>query len=434
VALVEADLSADHAAEAPPPWVWPSSRRFRDASPQERLRYLARLRDEPELVRFDEPPIPGLPRGAGYRALTRYADIIEVSRRPIDFCSGHGALWINDLSEDFNEFFGSIINMDGPRHSRLRRIVATAFTRRAARGLRDSIDRAAADTVRAAAARQDIDIVADLAAPFPLAVICDLLGVPESHRADVLAASNVIVSGGDPDLVPNQQDPVRAFLDAGTFLATLATDLAEHRRHHPTDDLLTTLVHAEVDGERLTSHDIAGFFTLLAFAGQETTRNAMALGLWALHTHPDARAAWAANFDRLAPTAVEEIIRYTSPVALMRRTATCDTTLNGHPLAAGDKVVLYYAAANHDPDVFANPDQLDLSRSPNPHVGLGGPGPHHCLGAPLARAEITAMFREIFQHIPDLTITGEPEFLRSTSVNAVKTLTASTSAQTTLVP
>ncbi|OHV41440.1 cytochrome [Pseudofrankia sp. EUN1h] len=409
--------------------MWPSSRRFRDASPQDKLAYLAKLRDDPKLVRFDEPRIPGLSHGNGYWALTRHADVVEVSRRPGDFCSSHGALWINDLSQDFNEFFGSIINMDAPRHSRLRRIVAAAFTPRAVRGLRDYIDRAAADTVIAAATRQDIDIVADLATPFTLTVICDLLGVPESHRAALLAASNVIVSGGDPDLVPDQQDPVRAFLDAGTFLATLATDLAEHRHHHPTDDLLTALVHAEVDGERLTTHDIAAFFTLLAFAGQETTRNAIALGLHALHTHPDARAAWAADFDRLAPTAVEELIRYTSPVALMRRTVTRDTTLNGHPLATGDKVVLYYAAANHDPAVFTNPDQLDLTRSPNPHLGLGGPGPHYCLGAPLARAEITAMFREIFHHLPDLTITSEPEYLRSTSVNALKTLTAATSTR-----
>jgi cytochrome P450 len=417
-------LAGTETAEGALAPVWPSSRRFRDASPDQKLAYLARLRDDPALPVFDEPTIPGLPRGGGYRALTRYADVAEASRRPADLCSGRGALWINDLPGEFNEFFGSIINLDNPRHGRLRGLVAAAFTPRAVRGLRDHIERAAAATVRAVAGCPEVDLVTDLATPFPLAVICDLLGVPMSHRAGLLAASNVIVSGGDPELVPDQQDPVRAYLDAGTFLAQLATDLAEHRRRHPADDLLSTLVHAEVDGTRLTTPEIASFFTLLAFAGQETTRNAIALGLHALHTHPAARAAWAADYDRLAPTAVEEIIRYTSPVALMRRTATRDTSLGGHHLGAGDKVVLYYAAANRDPAVFANPDQLDLTRTPNPHLGFGGPGPHYCLGAALARAEITTIFREILRQLPDLTITGPPEHLRSTSVNGLKHLPA----------
>ncbi|MGF7233451.1 MAG: cytochrome P450 [Frankia sp.] len=405
--------------------VRPTGRQFRDAALADRLHHLARLRDTPGLPLFDEPIVPGLPHGSGYRALTRYADVTDAVRRPADFCSSLGVLWINDLPADFNEFFGSVINMDDPRHSRLRGIVATAFTPRTLRTLRGDIHRAATDTVRAAATRGDFDIVADLATPFTLNVICDLLGVPQSHRADLLAASTTIVSGGDPDLIPHGQDPVRAVLDAGSYLATLATDLADHRRRHPTDDLLTTLVHAEVDGQRLTTTELASFFTLLAFAGQETTRNAIALGLWALYTHADARAAWGADYDRLAPTAVEEIIRYTSPVVFMRRTATRDTILAGHQFTTGDKIALYFAAANHDPAIFTNPDQLDLTRSTNPHLGFGGPGPHHCLGAHLARAEITAIFREIFRQIPGLTITGEPEHLRSTSVNALKHLPAS---------
>ncbi|SNQ48980.1 Methyl-branched lipid omega-hydroxylase [Frankia canadensis] len=422
--LVDADLPTARATEAQSPWVWPSSRRFRDASPKEKLDFLAQLRDSPGLVHFDEPRIPGLPQGNGYWALTRHADVVEVSRRPGDFRSGDGALWINDLGQDFSDFFGSIINMDDPRHGRLRRIVTTAFTRHGVRRLHAHIERTAADTIRALAGRREIDIVTDISTPFSLTVICDLLGVPESHHAEVLAASNVLVSGGDPDLVPDQSDPIRAFLHAGTTLAALAADLAEHRRRRPCDDLLTALVRTKVDGTHLTPREIASFFTLLVFAGQETTRNAIALGLWALHNDPQACAAWAADFDRLAPTAVEEIIRHTSPVALMRRTTVRDTTLNGHRLAAGDKVVLYYAAANHDPAVFDEPYQLDLTRSPNPHIGLGGPGPHYCLGAVFARAEITAIFRKIFSQLPGLTITGEPVYLRSTSVNAIKTLAA----------
>jgi cytochrome P450 len=405
--------------------VRPTGRHFRDAVFAERLDHLARLRDTPGLPLFHEPRVPGLPHGGGYRAITRHADVTAAIRRPADFCSSRGTLWINDLPADFNEFFGSVINMDDPRHSRLRGIVATAFTPRALRALRDDINRAAADTVRSAAARGDLDIVVDLATPFPLQVICDLLGVPPSCRADLFTASTTIVAGGDPDLIPHGQDPVRAVIDAGSYLAALAADLAGHRRHHPTDDLLTTLVHAEVEGRRLTAAELASFFTLLAFAGQETTRNAIALGIWALHTDPQARAAWAADYDRLAPTAVDEIIRYTSPVVVMRRTATRDTILAGQQFAAGNKIALCFAAANHDPAVFTDPDRLDLTRSHNPHLGFGGPGPHHCLGAHLARAEITAIFREIFRQIPGLTVTGEPEHLRSTSVNALKHLPAS---------
>ncbi|WP_018637138.1 cytochrome P450 [Parafrankia elaeagni] len=406
--------------------MWPSSRRFRDASPDSKLAYLRRLRDDPTLHLFDEPPIPGLARGKGYRALTRHADLVEVSRRPADFCSGLGTLWVNDLGPAFNEFFGSIINLDDPRHGQLRRLVAAAFTPRTLRRLHDSLDRHAAATVAAAARRRDLDIVADLATPFPLAVICDLVGVPPGHRADVLAASDVIVSGGDPELVPDQQDPISAFLAAGTALADLAADLAEHRRRRPADDLLTTLVQADVDGIRLTTSEVASFFVLLAFAGQETTRNAISLGLWALHNAPAVRRAWAADFDRLRPTAVEEVLRFTTPVATMRRTATRDITLNGHHLAGGDKVLLLYAAANRDERVFPDPDRLDLTRSPNPHLAFGGPGPHFCLGAHLARAEIAAILREIFHRLPDLTITGEPEFLRSVSVNGVRKLEART--------
>jgi len=406
--------------------VWPSSRRFRDASPGEKLTYLAHLRDDPVLHLFDEPVIPGLARGRGYWALTRHADVVEASRRPADFYSGQGALWINDIGPELGEFIGSITSLDDPRHSQLRKLVVAAFTPRTMRRLHDNLDQTAAVVVAAAARRRDIDVVADLAAPYPFTVICDLVGIPEGHRADVLAASEILVSGGDPEMVPDQQDPVRSFLDAANTLAALATDLAEHRRDRPADDLLTALVEAEVDGARLTTPEIASFFILLTLAGLETTRNATSLGFWARHHSPHARQAWATDFDRLSPTAIEEILRYTSPVILLRRTVARDTTLNGHGLSAGDKVVLFYAGANHDERVFTNPDQLDLTRVPNPHIAFGGPGPHYCLGAHLARAELTALFREIFRQLPDLTPTAEPDYLRSPTFNGVKRLPATT--------
>ncbi|EFC86318.1 cytochrome P450 [Parafrankia sp. EUN1f] len=415
--------SHDPAARPPAP-VWPSSRTFRDATPDQKLAYLRRLRDDPSLPVFDEPPIPGLPRGSGYRALTRHADVVEVSRRPGDFCSGQGTLWINDFGPELNEFFGSLINIDDPRHGQLRRLVVAAFTPRTVRRLYDNLGALAAETVASAARRSTLDLVADLATPFPLAVIGDLLGIPESCRDDMLPASNIIMSGGDPEFVRNQQDPVSAFLKAGNDLATLATELAEDRRRRPADDLLTELVQAEVDGTRLSTQEIASFFILLAIAGQETTRNAISLGLWALHNNPAAHQAWAADFDRLAPTAVEEILRYCTPIATMRRTVTHDTALNEHHLTVGDKVLLFYAAANRDERIFPEPDRFDITRTSNPHLSFGGPGPHFCLGSHLARAELTAIFREIFRSLPRIEITDEPEFLRSIFVNGVKRLGA----------
>lgn len=314
--------------------------------------------------------------------------------------------------------------MDDPGHRKLRAVVAASFTSQALRALQDQIDQAAADTVTAVAACGEFDIVTDLAAPYSLLIIAGLLGIPDSQHARTLEAASIIASAGAPDLIPDGHDPVRAVLDAGVYLADLATDLAAFRRTHPAGDLITTLIRAEIDGQPLTNSEIASFFTLLTYAGQETTRNTISLGLWALHTQPDARRTWAADFDRLAPTAVEELIRHTSPVILMRRTTAHDTTLAGHPLHAGEKIALCFTAANHDPAVFTEPDRLDLTRNPNPHLGFGGPGPHHCLGSHLARAEITALFREIFHRLPDLAITDAPQHLRSIAVNALTHLPA----------
>ena len=199
--------------------------------------------------------------------------------------------------------------------------------------------------------------------------------------------------------------------------------LAAERLERPTDDLTTALVRSEVDGERLTHAEIASFFILLLVAGNETTRNAITQGVLALSEHPEQRARWMAD-PALTRTAVEEIVRWASPVTLMRRTATRDGELDGLRFRAGDKVVLFYAAANRDPAVFADPHVFDVARDPNPHVGFGGPGPHFCLGAHLARREIAVTFQALFDRLPDLEVTGEPDRLRSSFVNGIKRLPA----------
>jgi cytochrome P450 len=396
--------------------------------PGERYAAFAALRRERPFAFFAEPEIPLLPVGPGYWAVTRYADVEAISSQPALFCSGGGAVSIQDMPADLNEFYGSLISMDDPRHAKIRRIVSKTFTPRMLERTVDSV-RAVVDDVlaraRRTAAAQDgrVDVVADLAAPIPLRVICDMMGIPEADRPMVLAHSNVILSGGDPELVEDQDDPMTAVLQAGIELAALMERLAAERLADPREDLTTALVTTEMDGERLSHQEIASFFILLLVAGNETTRNAISQGVLALAEHPEQRARWMAD-PGLDRTAVEEVVRWTSPVTWMRRTATRDGEVNGHRFSAGDKFLLFYAAANRDPAVFRDPEVFDLARDPNPHVGFGARGPHFCLGAHLARREIAVTFRALFDRLPDLEVAGPPDRLRSSFVNGVKRLPA----------
>jgi cytochrome P450 len=405
-----------------------SDRDFWVEPPAVRHAVFDRLRRERPFAFYAEPEVPMLEPGPGYWAVTRYADLEAISSRPAVFCSGEGAVSIQDIPTDLNEFYGSMISMDDPRHAKIRRLVSKTFTPRMLEQVLDSVREVVADVLRAARRKAEagdgtIDVVADIAAPIPLRVICDMMGVPEADRAMVLAQSNIILSGGDPELIENQDDPLTAFLTAGMELAALMERLAAERLAAPRGDLTSALVTTEVDGERLSTQEIASFFILLLVAGNETTRNAISQGVLALAEHPDQRARWAADpgIDR---TAVEEIVRWASPVTWMRRTATRDGEVNGHRFTAGDKFLLFYAAANRDPDVFADPHRFDLTRDPNPHVGFGSKGPHFCLGAHLARREITVAFRTIFELLPDLEVAGEPHPLRSSFVNGIKRLPA----------
>jgi len=385
------------------------------------------LRAERPIAFFDEPGLDvetviPIPPGPGYYAITRHADVVEISRHPELYCSGHSGSTIIDMPPELLEFFGSMINMDDPRHARLRRIVSAAFSPRMVRSVEDSIEKVADDVLDRVAARGQCDFVTEIAARLPLKVICDLMGVPESAYDVVFNRSNVILSMADPEYVPEGDDPVLAFMNAGSDLAQLMAELAASRADRPTDDLTSALLHANVDGESLTHAELASFFILLLVAGNETTRNAISHGLWAFTEHPEQRAAWAADFDAVAPSAVDEIVRWASPVIYMRRTVTQDTTLSGHPLRAGDKVVLFYNSANRDEAVFEDPDRFDVRRTPNPHLGFGAAGPHFCLGAHLARREITVMFRELFRRLPDIEASGEPDRLRSNFINGIKHL------------
>jgi cytochrome P450 len=368
---------------------------------------------------FEPPPEIPLPRGPGYWALTKHRDVLEASRNADVFCSGKGTN-IPDLPESFNEFFGSMINMDDPKHGRLRRIVSRGFTPRALGRLEHDVQRRAKQTIDRVIEKGACDFVTEIAAPLPLEIICDLMGIPESQTRFVFEKTNVILGLGDPEYVPPGTNVLVAALTAGQALATLMNELAEERRKRPKDDLTSALLNAELEGGPLTQQELASFFVLLVAAGNETTRNAISHGMKALTDFPDQRRRWFADFEGVAPTAIEEIVRWASPVIHFRRTATRDTELSGQKVRAGEKVVLWYNSANRDEDVFADPYRFDVTRTPNEHVGFGGPGPHHCLGANLARREMRVMFREIATRIPDLEITGPPEMLRSNFIHGIK--------------
>ena len=385
-----------------------------------------RLRAEQPIAFFDEP-VPDsdtMVQGPGFWSLTRHKDVVEASRHAELFCSGEGTN-ILDIPPEFRDFLGSMINMDDPRHARLRRIVAKAFTPRSLQGLSSDVEATATGIVDEIAARGECDFVTDVAALLPLRIIIDLLGIPRSEERFIFNQTNILLGFLDPEYVPEQTSEavVMAILTSAQAMAGVVSEVADDRIANPRNDLITALVSADVDDDKLTAAEVASFFILLVVAGNETTRNAIAHGLDAFTQNPDQLARWKADFDTMAPSAVEEIVRWASPVQHFRRTVTTDgVRLGDHEFSEGDKVVLWYGAANRDPEVFDDPRSFDIGRTPNDHVGFGGPGPHFCLGAHLARREITAMYRELFTRLPDLHVTGEPDRLRSNFINGIKHL------------
>jgi cytochrome P450 len=392
----------------------------------EREAAFATLRRERPISHYDEPEIEGtaieFPSGTGFYALTKYRDIQTASRHPQVFLSGPGAVSTMDLPSEMVEYFSGMISTDDPKHARLRRIVSNAFNPRNVRDVEESIERKADEIIERAHANGTGDFMTDIAAPFPLEIICDMMGVPPSEYATVLHHSNIILSFGDPEIIPEGQDPVLMLLESGAALTAIMEELGKYRVDNPIDDITSALVNAEIETEKLTQQELASFFVLLVTAGNETTRTAIGHGLYALTQHPDQKARLLADYEGLAKTATDEIVRWASPVIWMRRTLAEDYTLSDFPLTKGDKVLLYYNSANRDEDVFANPNVFDVGRTPNEHYGFGAPGPHFCLGAHLARREIAVMFRELLRRHPDIHSTGTPSQLESSFINGIKHL------------
>jgi methyl-branched lipid omega-hydroxylase len=385
------------------------------------------LRRQRPIAHFDDPEIAEaltylVSKGNGFYALTKHADVAEASRHPEIFQSGKGATSMIDLPEEMNEFFGSMINMDNPRHARLRRIVSAAFNPRMIRSIEERIDYVANTVIDRVAAQGGCDFTVEVAARLPLEIICNMMGIGPTDYDTVFNASNIILSNGDSEYVAEGEDPMVAFMNAAQQLNLLMHDLAQYRKEHPTEDVTSALVNTNVDGEALTDAEVASFFILLVVAGNETTRNAISHGLLALTQHPEQRALWQADPGTVAPTAVDEVVRWASPVIWMRRTVAEDTVLGGQEMVAGDRVIMFYNSANRDETVFEDPYTFDVLRSPNPHIGFGAAGPHFCLGAHLAREEIEVMFRRLFERLPDIAATGEPDRLLSPFINGIKHL------------
>jgi cholest-4-en-3-one 26-monooxygenase len=362
------------------------------------------------------------PRGAsgfddeGYWVVTRHADVVAVSRNSDIYSSQEKTAIIRHQARVDTEQIELqrliMLNIDPPLHTKLRGIVSRGFTPRAIGNLREALTARAARIVAEALATGSGDFVSDVACELPLQAIAELLGIPQEDRRKIFAWSNEMIGYDDPEYAA-------AGRDAAAELVGYSMVLAEDRRACPRDDIITKLVHAQLDGDDLSSDEFGFFMVLLAVAGNETTRNAISHGMLAFLDHPE---QWEAFRAGRPETAVDEIVRWATPVTVFQRTALADTELGGRQIKAGQRVGLFYRSANFDEEVFDQPERFGVLRSPNPHVGFGGSGAHYCLGANLARLEIDLMFNAIADAMPSISKAGEPERLRSGWLNGIKRL------------
>ena len=369
------------------------------------------LRREAPVFRHPEPD-----GGRGFWALTRHEDVVAVSRDVKTFSSELGGTFVDDQTDEaLSKMRLSILNMDPPKHNWYRKIVSKGFTPRMVEGLLATIEKRAARIVDEVVERGECEFVEDVAAKLPLEMICEMIGLPEADWPRMFELSNKLVAFDDPEYRTSEADGEAAAMEIFAYCDRMANE----RRKEPRDDIMSALVHAELDGEKLSDLDLNLFFVTLVVAGNETTRNLINHSMLALIENPG-EAQRLRDDPSLWPTAVEEMLRWGTSIHNFRRTTTVDTTIRDVPIAAGDKVVLYYLSANRDEDVFADPYRFDVGRSPNEHVTFGGGGVHFCLGANLARAEIRAIMRQLVERLDSPELDGPVRRLRSDFVNGVK--------------
>ncbi|MCE2512882.1 MAG: cytochrome P450 [Acidimicrobiia bacterium] len=361
-------------------------------------------------------------RGSGYWAITRQAHLKEVNRRADVFSSGHSGTQMRDPDQRLNvSGFATnmtLIDMDPPRHTRYRKLVNRGFTPRMISLLEDYLQNRTDIILDNVVEKGRCDFVRDISAELPLQAIAEMMGIAIEDRAKVFDWTNAMVGGEDPEFVKSRDD----ILQAAAELFGYSHQLQTERRSTPSDDIVTTLLSADIDGQALTELEFDMFFLVLCVAGNETTRNSITRGMMAFFDFGDQWEKFVSDPDRYMETAVEEIVRWASPVMYFRRQALSDYEIDGVKITAGDKVLLWYVGANRDPRAFEDPWRFDIERTPNDHVGFGGGGPHYCLGASLARMEIRLMFREIARRMPDIHLDGRPDFLRSNFIGGVKRL------------
>jgi cytochrome P450 len=355
--------------------------------------------------------------GPGFWAVTRYADIRTVSRQPRLYSSAARGVMMAEAGEaELAASRQMMLVMDPPQHDRFKLLVSRGFTPRNAESLRHRIQQLAREVVDDVVERGDCDLVHDVAGRLPSGLIAELMGIPRVDGERLYDLTEIMHTTDDAVAPPD----VRA--SAVAEMLTYAAETAARKRVEPGDDIASQLVQAEVDGDRLTDGELQWFFLLLVNAGGDTTRNLVSAGVQLLFDHPDERTRLAADLDGLLPTAVEEMLRYASPVVHFRRTAMDDTVLHDQPIAAGDKVMVFYGSGNRDEDVFVDPDRFDVGRAPNPHLAFGGGGPHLCLGLHVARIEIAVMLRELLSRLPDLAPAGPAQPLASNFITGVHTM------------
>jgi cholest-4-en-3-one 26-monooxygenase len=381
----------------------------RDGIPHEAFAWLR----EHDPVHWHPDPSESVP---GFWAVTTHEDVLQVSRHPEIYSSHARTAMFDEFSEDDLALYGMMmLFQDPPDHTRLRAMVNKGFTPRMIGRLEDHIREICHELIDAAAPLGICDFVENFAAPLPLYTICELLGAPLEDREQIFRWSNTLVAFNDPEYIG---DPSESVACAAEFFAW-AGELARARAATPRDDIVTRLLQPGPDGTRLSEEEFQLFVLMLSIAGNETTRTATAGGMRAFFERPGQWERLKADRS-LLPAAVEEIVRWVSPINQFRRTAMCDTELNGKRIKAGDKVVLFYGSANRDATVFDDPFTFDIGRDPNPHLGFGGGGPHFCLGTHLARMNLRIIFETILDRMPDIRPVGEPRRLRSNFVNGFK--------------
>jgi cholest-4-en-3-one 26-monooxygenase len=371
-----------------------------------------------EVLRRDAPVWfhPGTDEVEGFWCIVKHADLVELSRDYGHASSALGGITLHDAStEDLELQRQMMLMMDPPNHTKLRLLVNKGFTPRMIGRLDEHIRDIAKAIVDEVAPRGECDFVTEVAAQLPLRVIVEMMGVPDADRPKIFEWTNRLIGSEDPEYNVSRDEAI----GAATEMFMYSTELAAEKRANPGDDIISTLLQAEVEGNRLTDTEFNLFFQLLAVAGNETTRNLISNGMHFLFEHPD---QWAKLVDdrSLLPGAIDEMLRYASPVMYMRRTAPEDFELRGQTIRAGDKMALWYISANRDEEKFDDPNLFDITRSPNEYVAFGGGGPHFCLGANLAKLEIRVMFEELLTRLPDIELAGDIQRLRSNFINGIK--------------